>query len=42
MRVTGQKQGDVISVGGKVTVAGTVLGDVWTFGADVPWSRGRW
>jgi hypothetical protein len=35
VRVTGQKQGDVISVGGKVTVAGTVLGDVWTFGADV-------
>jgi hypothetical protein len=35
VRITGQKQGDVISVGGKVTVAGTVLGDVWTFGADV-------
>ncbi len=35
MRITGQKQGDVISVGGRVTVAGTVLGDVWTFGADV-------
>jgi hypothetical protein len=35
VRVTGQKQGDVISVGGRVTVAGTVLGDVWTFGADV-------
>ena len=35
VRVTGQKQGDVISVGGKVTVAGTVSGDVWTFGADV-------
>jgi hypothetical protein len=35
VRITGQKQGDVISMGGKVTVAGTVTGDVWTFGADV-------
>ena len=35
VRITGQKQGDVISVGGRVTVAGTVHGDVWTFGADV-------
>ena len=35
VRVTGRRQGDVISVGGRVTVAGTVLGDVWTFGADV-------
>jgi hypothetical protein len=35
VRITGQKQGDVISMGGRVTVAGTVLGDVWTFGADV-------
>jgi hypothetical protein len=35
VRITGQKQGDVISVGGKVTVDGTVSGDVWTFGADV-------
>jgi hypothetical protein len=35
VRITGQKQGDVISVGGRVTVDGTVHGDVWTFGADV-------
>ncbi len=35
VRITGEKQGDVVSVGGKVTVAGAVLGDVWTFGADV-------
>ncbi len=35
VRITAQKRGDVISLGGKVTVAGTVLGSVWTFGADV-------
>jgi hypothetical protein len=35
VRITGQKQGNVVSVGGRVTVAGTVRGDVWTFGADV-------
>ena len=35
VRVTGSHQGDVVSVGGRVTVAGTVEGDVWTFGADV-------
>jgi hypothetical protein len=35
VRITGQKQGDVISVGGRVTVAGMVHGDVWTLGADV-------
>ena len=40
LRVTGLRQGDVISVGGKVTVAGTVHGDVWTFGADVQLERG--
>jgi len=40
LRVTGQREGDVISVGGKVTVAGTVRGDVWTFGADVQLERG--
>ncbi len=28
-------QGDVISIGGPVTIHGTVEGSVWTFGADV-------
>jgi hypothetical protein len=28
-------QGDVISVGGPVTIQGTVQGSVWTFGADI-------
>jgi hypothetical protein len=40
LRITGQRQGDVICVGGKVTVLGTVHGDVWTFGADVQLGRG--
>ena len=35
VRISGQRQGDVVSVGGRVTVGGTVVGDVWTFGADV-------
>jgi hypothetical protein len=35
LRISGQRQGDVVSVGGRVTVDGTVAGDVWTFGADV-------
>jgi hypothetical protein len=35
VRITGLKTGNVISVGGDVTVAGTVKGNVWTLGAKV-------
>jgi hypothetical protein len=35
VRVTGLKRGNVISIGGDVTVAGTVRGHVWTLGARV-------
>lgn len=35
VRINGLKAGDVISIGGEVTVAGTVDGDVWTLGANI-------
>lgn len=35
MRITGQRNGKVISIGGEVTVAGRVNGDVWALGARV-------
>jgi len=35
MTVTGEHSGDVISVGGKIIVNGTVQGNVWAFGADI-------
>ncbi len=35
VRITGQKTGDVISIGGEVTVAGRVNGAVWALGARV-------
>jgi hypothetical protein len=35
VRVTSARSGDVISIGGKVTVDAPVTGDVWTLGADI-------
>jgi hypothetical protein len=34
-RIAGPRTGDVISIGGKVTVDARVEGDVWTLGADI-------
>lgn len=33
--LNGQYKGDIVSVGGKVSIAGRVEGDVWVFNADV-------
>ncbi|MBN1835424.1 MAG: hypothetical protein JW820_06200 [Spirochaetales bacterium] len=35
VEIAGIKRGDVISVGGHVSVRGTVEGDVWALGADI-------
>lgn len=35
VKVTGVRKGDLLSVGGKVTIVGTVEGDVWALGADI-------
>ncbi len=35
IKITGVRRSDVISIGGEVTVEGTVEGDVWTLGADI-------
>ena len=35
VRITGRRSADLISLGGEVTVAGTVEGDIWTLGAGV-------
>ena len=35
LRIVGQRKGDVISIGGEVTVAGRVNGAVWALGARV-------
>lgn len=35
VRVTGRREGDLVSFAGPVTVEGRVTGDVWCFGADI-------